>query len=92
MRSRESAVLKVNDLAGNPIEIAAVIVWLVADTAMATFEVDDFVEFVSVQSESAVTRGNRPVAADRPGRLDPDREVPERRPGKFGSGRALRLP
>jgi regulator of protease activity HflC (stomatin/prohibitin superfamily) len=54
IRNQETAVLKVNDLAGNPIEIAAVIVWQVTDTAMATFEVDDFVEFVSVQSESAV--------------------------------------
>jgi regulator of protease activity HflC (stomatin/prohibitin superfamily) len=47
-------VLKVNDLDGNPIEIAAVVVWRVEDTAKAVFEVDDFVEFVAIQTESAV--------------------------------------
>jgi len=46
--------LKVNDLAGNPIEIAAVVVWKVQDTAEAMFEVDDYEEYVTVQSESAV--------------------------------------
>ena len=46
--------LKVNDLAGNPIEIAAVVVWTVHDTAEAMFEVDDYEEYVTVQSESAV--------------------------------------
>lgn len=54
IRNQETETSKVNDAAGNPIEIAAVIVWQVTDTAMATFEVDDFVEFVSVQTESAV--------------------------------------
>ena len=54
IRNQETETSKVNDAAGNPIEIAAVIVWQVTDTAMATFEVDDFVEFVTVQSESAV--------------------------------------
>lgn len=46
--------LKVNDLAGNPIEIAAVVVWKVRDTARAVFDVEDYVNFVSVQSEAAV--------------------------------------
>jgi regulator of protease activity HflC (stomatin/prohibitin superfamily) len=46
--------LKVNDLAGNPIEIAAVVVWQVRDTARAVFDVEDFGDFVSVQSEAAV--------------------------------------
>jgi regulator of protease activity HflC (stomatin/prohibitin superfamily) len=46
--------LKVNDLIGNPIEIAAVVVWRVRDTAKAVFEVEKFDEFVSVQSEAAV--------------------------------------
>lgn len=46
--------LKVNDLLGNPIDIAAVVVWRVRDTAAATFEVQNFEEFVSVQSEAAV--------------------------------------
>jgi regulator of protease activity HflC (stomatin/prohibitin superfamily) len=46
--------LKVNDLIGNPIEIAAVVVWRIHDTAKATFDVQDFAEFVSVQSEAAL--------------------------------------
>jgi regulator of protease activity HflC (stomatin/prohibitin superfamily) len=46
--------LKVNDKRGNPIEIAAVVVWHVDDTAKATFEVDDYETFVKVQSEAAV--------------------------------------
>ncbi len=47
-------VLKVNDSMGNPIEIAAVIVWQVADTVKAVFAVDDFQRYVSIQSEAAV--------------------------------------
>ncbi|SHF43449.1 SPFH domain-containing protein [Streptoalloteichus hindustanus] len=54
IRNHESAVLKVNDGDGNPIEIAAVVVWQVADTAQAVFDVDDFVTFVEVQTETAV--------------------------------------
>jgi regulator of protease activity HflC (stomatin/prohibitin superfamily) len=50
----ESAKLKVNDKMGNPIEIAAVIVWQVRDTYRAAFEVADFVHYVKVQSEAAV--------------------------------------
>ncbi len=46
--------LKVNDLLGNPIEIAAVVVWRVRDTAQATYDVEDYVQFVEIQSESAV--------------------------------------
>ena len=46
--------LKVNDKRGNPIEIAAVVVWRVQDTAQAMFDVDDFAEYVHIQSESAV--------------------------------------
>jgi regulator of protease activity HflC (stomatin/prohibitin superfamily) len=45
---------KVNDRDGNPIEISAVVVWRVVDTAEATFEVDDYEDFVAVQSESAL--------------------------------------
>ena len=52
--------LKVNDLRGNPIEIAAQIVWRVVDTAQALFDVDDYREFVKVQVEAAVrTVGSR---------------------------------
>ncbi|MGV9554314.1 SPFH domain-containing protein [Streptomyces sp. NPDC003401] len=54
VRNHETAVLKVNDAYGNPIELAAVVVWKVQDTAQASFEVDDFVEFVSTQTEAAV--------------------------------------
>lgn len=54
VRNHETDVLKVNDADGNPIEIAAVVVWHVADTARAVFEVDDFVEFVAIQTETAV--------------------------------------
>jgi len=46
--------LKVNDKAGNPVEIAAVVVWHVADTAQAIFDVDDFEAYVAMQSESAL--------------------------------------
>jgi len=46
--------LKVNDKRGNPVEIAAVVVWRVADTAQALFDVEDFENFVRVQSESAL--------------------------------------
>ncbi|GAB2783397.1 SPFH domain-containing protein [Amycolatopsis magusensis] len=54
IRNHETAVAKVNDADGNPIEIAAVVVWQVADTAQAMFEVDDFVEFVAIQTETAI--------------------------------------
>ncbi|MEU2063029.1 SPFH domain-containing protein [Streptomyces sp. NPDC013455] len=54
VRNHETAVLKVNDAYGNPIELAAVVVWKVQDTAQATFEVDDFAEFVATQTETAV--------------------------------------
>ena len=50
----ESAKLKVNDHDGNPIEIAAIVVWRVVDSAEATFEVEDYRDYVRVQSESAV--------------------------------------
>ena len=54
VRNFETDRSKVNDADGNPIEIAAVVVWKVVDTAEATFEVDDYVNFMHVQSESAV--------------------------------------
>ncbi|MFF8259214.1 SPFH domain-containing protein [Streptomyces virginiae] len=54
VRNHETAVLKVNDAYGNPIELAAVVVWRVEDTARAVFEVDDFTEFVETQTEAAV--------------------------------------
>jgi regulator of protease activity HflC (stomatin/prohibitin superfamily) len=54
VRNFESARLKVNDTDGNPIEIAAVVVWQVVDTAEAIFEVDDYNNYVKVQTESAL--------------------------------------
>ena len=54
IRNFESGKLKVNDSRGSPIEIAAVVVWKVFDTAEALFEVDDYEEFVQIQSESAL--------------------------------------
>ncbi len=54
VRNFESEKLKVNDSDGNPVEIAAVVVWKVVDTAEASFEVDDYEHYVRVQSEAAV--------------------------------------
>ena len=54
IRNHETEVTKVNDSDGNPIDIAAVVVWQVQDTAQALFEVDDFLEFVAIQTETAV--------------------------------------
>jgi regulator of protease activity HflC (stomatin/prohibitin superfamily) len=54
IRNFESSQIKVNDHEGNPIEIAAVIVWRVVETAEALFEVDDYEHYVKVQSEAAV--------------------------------------
>lgn len=54
IRNFESSHLKVNDNEGNPIEIAAVVVWKVVDTAEAVFEVDDYNNYVKVQTEAAL--------------------------------------
>jgi regulator of protease activity HflC (stomatin/prohibitin superfamily) len=54
IRNLETDVAKVNDADGNPIEMAAVVVWQVEDTAKAVFEVNDFERFVAIQSETAV--------------------------------------
>src|SRR3954468_1410074 len=54
IRNFESSHLKVNDNEGNPIEIAAVVVWRVVDTAEAVFEVDDYNNYVKVQTEAAL--------------------------------------
>ena len=54
VRNFESEVLKVNDSSGNPIDIAAVVVWKVVDSAEAVFEVDDYESFVQIQSEAAL--------------------------------------
>ncbi len=62
VRNFETGHLKVNDADGNPVEIAAIVVWQVADTAKSTYAVDDFVDFISVQAESAL----RHVAVSHP--------------------------
>jgi regulator of protease activity HflC (stomatin/prohibitin superfamily) len=54
VRNFESGKLKVNDADGNPIDIAAVVVWRVVDTAEACFEVDDYEQYVKIQTETAV--------------------------------------
>ena len=54
IRNHETAQAKVNDADGNPIEIAAVVVWQVADTAKAIYAVDDYTKFVAIQTETAV--------------------------------------
>ncbi len=54
VRSLNGQMIKVNDHAGNPVEIAAVVVWKVLDTAQATFDVESYEDFVPVQSETAV--------------------------------------
>ncbi len=56
VRNHETGLAKVNDAEGNPIEIAAVVVWQVADTAKALFGVDNFTTFVAIQAETAVRR------------------------------------
>jgi len=62
IRNHETALAKVNDADGNPIEIAAVVVWRVEDTAKAVFGVDNLTEFVAIQAETAV----RQIASDYP--------------------------
>jgi hypothetical protein len=62
VRNFETNRLKVNDADGNPVEIAAIVVWQVADTAKATYAVDDYTGFVSMQAESAL----RHVATSHP--------------------------
>ncbi len=56
IRNHETAMAKVNDADGNPIEIAAVVVWQVQDTAKALYAVDEFPKFVAIQTETAVRR------------------------------------
>ena len=53
-RNFETATIKVNDIEGNPIEIGAVVVWRVVDTAQAVFEIENYINFVQIQTEAAV--------------------------------------
>ena len=75
IRNFESGQLKVNDRDGNPVEIASVVVWKVDDTAEAVFQVDDYENFVQVQSEAAL----RNMATTYPYDTDVDGELALRR-------------
>ena len=83
IRNQETAVAKVNDAEGNPIEIAAVVVWQVQDTARALYAVDDFLQFVAIQTETAVrhTASSYPYTSRVEGELslrDNAREITQR--------------
>ena len=69
-RALNGHTIKVNDHAGNPVEIAAVVVWKVQDTAQAAFDVENFEDFVSVQSETAVRHLASIYPYDESGRVE----------------------
>ncbi len=71
VRNFESSKLKVNDHAGNPVDIAAVVVWKVVDSAEAVFEVEDYENFVNIQSEAAL----RYLASSYPYEAEKDSEI-----------------
>jgi len=77
VRNFESSKLKVNDQAGNPVDIAAVVVWKVVDSAEAVFEVEDYENFVSIQSEAAI----RYLASSYPYEAEHDHEISLRSSG-----------
>jgi regulator of protease activity HflC (stomatin/prohibitin superfamily) len=77
VRNFESSKLKVNDHAGNPVDIAAVVVWKVVDSAEAVFEVEDYENFVSIQSEAAI----RYLASSYPYEAEHDHEISLRSSG-----------
>jgi regulator of protease activity HflC (stomatin/prohibitin superfamily) len=66
VRNFETERLKVNDADGNPVEVAAIVVWQIADTAQATFAVENAIDFVTVQSEAAVRHVARSYPYDGP--------------------------
>ena len=72
VRNFESGTLKVNDSNGNPIDIAAVVVWKVVDTAEALFEVDDYENYVQIQSEAALRNLATTHPYDSYGEEEPD--------------------
>ncbi len=77
VRNFESSKLKVNDHAGNPVEIAAVVVWKVVDSAEAVFEVEDYENYVSIQSEAAI----RNLASSYPYEAEQEQDVSLRSSG-----------
>jgi regulator of protease activity HflC (stomatin/prohibitin superfamily) len=92
IRNQESAQAKVNDADGNPIEIAAVVVWQVADTARAIYSVDDYTQFVTIQTETAVRHiaSSYPYTSRGEGELSL-RENAEEITGKLSSEIAARV-
>ncbi|MDH2424219.1 SPFH domain-containing protein [Sphaerisporangium sp. TRM90804] len=92
IRNHETGTAKVNDVDGNPIEIAAVVVWQVQDTAKAKFEVDDFVEFVAIQTDTAVRHiaGNYPYDSHQENQLSL-RENADEITGKLSAEIAARV-
>ena len=102
IRNHETAMAKVNDADGNPIEIAAVVVWQVADTAKALYAVDDFPTFVAIQTETAVrhsppatptpaTAASGCRCATTPTEITSRAVGRDRRPGRPGRGRGDRV-
>lgn len=77
VRNFESSKLKVNDHAGNPVDIAAVVVWKVVDSAEAVFEVEDYENFVNIQSEAAL----RYLASSYPYEAEHEHEISLRSSG-----------
>lgn len=77
VRNFESSKLKVNDHAGNPVEIAGVVVWKVVDSAEAVFEVEDYENYVSIQSEAAI----RNLASSYPYEAEQEQDVSLRSSG-----------
>ena len=89
IRNHQTEVTKVNDADGNPIEIAAVVVWQVSDTAKAVFDVDSFEQFVAIQAETAVRHiaNSYPYDAHREGEIslrDSADEITRRLAEKIG--------
>jgi regulator of protease activity HflC (stomatin/prohibitin superfamily) len=92
IRNHETAQAKVNDADGNPIEIAAVVVWQVRDTAQALYAVDDYPAFVAIQTETAVRHiaSSYPYTSAREGELSL-RENAEEITGKLSAEIAERV-
>jgi regulator of protease activity HflC (stomatin/prohibitin superfamily) len=90
IRNHQTEVTKVNDSDGNPIEIAAVVVWQISDTAQAVFEVDDYEQFVAIQAETAVRHiaNSYPYDAHESGRtslLDSTDEITQKLAEEIGA-------
>ncbi len=90
IRNHQTEVTKVNDADGNPIEIAAVVVWQISDTAQAVFEVDDYEQFVAIQAETAVRHiaNSYPYDAHESGRtslLDSTDEITQKLAEEIGA-------